>query len=68
MTNEEALDLAAKALVMGIEMRTAQAAYFKNRGDTNKLIAAKNAEKAFDVAAGQLLMRCPHLFPAPAKE
>lgn len=54
MTNEERIDQLLSVIVAGVDMRTMQAAYFKSRTSAD-LIASKNAEKAFDLAAGVAL-------------
>ena len=50
----ELLLRAESVLQDGIGMRIAQVAYFKDRS-ADHLLAAKNAERAFDVRAAKLL-------------
>lgn len=62
MTTEQQLEHLLQVLVLGVEMRSLQAAYFKTRTSDN-LIASKNAERAFDKAANTALIGLGHLIP-----
>lgn len=44
---------AREVVELGVQMRTAQKAYFRDR-DKTALMAAKNAETAFDMAAARI--------------
>ena len=45
---------AREVVELGVQMRTAQKAYFRDR-DKTALMAAKNAETAFDMAAARIM-------------
>lgn len=45
---------AREVVELGVQMRTAQKAYFRDR-DRTALMAARNAETAFDMAAARIM-------------
>jgi hypothetical protein len=54
MTHEETIEELLHVVLAGIDMRTAQAVYFKSRS-TPDLIASKNAEQRFDRLAAAVV-------------